>query len=69
MGEREYILAGNYKLLDGLYRKLREEKETSSKRYQFILKQQHEINELKATVARLNSELDGVSIRDGRESL
>lgn len=53
MTEREYILAGNYELLDNLYHRLAEVQRVAAKRYEFILKQQHDINDLKKVTLKL----------------
>ena len=51
--EREHILAGNYQMLDALYKRTEEAEWTAHKRYKFITEQQHEINELKQQAAEL----------------
>ena len=41
MGEREYILAGNYQLLDGLYRRLQDAK-SALKKSKILLARAHD---------------------------
>ena len=64
MGEREYIMAGNYRLLDALYTKLAEAERLADKRHKFILEQQHQINDLKIALGEMFFHRDRMGLGD-----